>query len=92
MYSNSSVLPSIPQSIGYTFLNMAKRYVNYIYLVQFKCTKMHKEEIPSIGSNILKFLCVPLYTYFLSVLHKEFRVAPIYDTSIGYQICCFCYN
>ena len=65
-----------------------------LYLPQSKCTKFHKEEIPSISRNVLEFFCVPLYKEFLSDLCTKFQVASIYDKNIQWKIrrfwCNFC--
>ena len=46
----------------------------------------------SIGLNVLEFLCVPLYTEFLSDLSEKFQVASVYNTNVEFQIWCFCCN
>ena len=46
-----------------------------LYLVLSKYTKIHKQEIPSLGYNVLEFFCVLLHTEFLSNIYKEFHVA-----------------
>ena len=45
---------------------------------------MHLQEIPSVGRNALEFVCVgvPLYTDYLSDLHKKFHVACTYDRMV----------
>ena len=60
------------------------------YLVLYKYTKMHQQEIPSISRITLVLFCVPLYTNYFSDLHKQFRVASIYNTNVEYQIWGFC--
>ena len=59
----------------------------FLYLVQSSYTKIHLQEIPSIGRNVLEFFCAYLYTQFLSDLYKKkFQVASTYDTNVEYQI------
>ena len=55
-------------------------------LVQSKCTKIHLQEISSVGRNVLEFFCAPLYIEFLSVLCKKFQVAFTYDVNVENQI------
>ena len=56
-----------------------------LYLVQSKCSKMHQEEILSIGLNVLEFLCVSLYTEFLSDFNEMFQVESTCDKNEEYQ-------
>ena len=53
-----------------------------LYLVQSKYAKIHKQEIPSIGRNVLEFFCVPLSTNCVSDFHKKFQVTSTYDTNV----------
>ena len=41
--------------------------------------------------TVLEFFCVPLYTDYLSDLHRKFQIASSYDTDLKYQICTFCH-
>ena len=47
---------------------------------------MLQQEIMFIDRNVLEFFCVPLYTEFLSDLHKKFQVASVHDTNVECQI------
>ena len=50
--------------------------------MQSKDIKIQLQEIPSMGRNVLEFFCVPLYTDYLSHLHKKFQAASIHDTNV----------
>ena len=67
-----------------------KRMLILLYLVQLKYAKIQKQEISSIGLNVLEFSCVLLYPEFLSDHYRKFQVATVYDTNVEYQIFCFC--
>ena len=47
--------------------------------MQFKYTKIHEQEIPSIVCNILEFFYVPIYIVFQFDLHEKFQAASTYD-------------
>ena len=57
-----------------------------LHLVQCKCTKMNKQEIPSIGRNILEFFRVSLNTDHSSNLYEKFQAVSTYDTHVEYQM------
>ena len=52
---------------------------NSLYLPQSNYAKIHLQDFPSIGRNVLKFFCVLLYAEFLCNLYKKFQVASTYD-------------
>ena len=43
--------------------------------MQSKYIKTHKQEIPSIGRNVLEIFCVSLHAEFLSNVYKKYQVA-----------------
>ena len=49
-----------------------------------KYIKVHKQEIPSIGSNALEFFVFPCGKS-ITCLPKMFKVGYIYDTNVQYQ-------
>ena len=78
---NKSWMLFIPYSTGIMFLTMAKVNANFTIFSAAICssyTKIHYQEIPSIGSNVLElFLClytqpVPLYS-FCPIFIKSFQ-------------------
>ena len=54
--------------------------------MQSTYSKLHEQEIPSIGCNALEMFCMPLYTDYLFNLHTKFQVVYTYDTSVEQQI------
>ena len=52
-------------------------YKNFFFLFSQKVVQI--QEIPCTGRNVLEFFCVPLYTEFLSYIHKRFQVASIHE-------------
>ena len=70
------------------FFSMVKMYVN---LVQSKRTKMRKQEISSIGRNVLEFFRVS-FLQFLFDLQEGFQVAFTYETNVECQIRSYCCN
>ena len=43
------------------------------------------------GCNALEFFCVPLYTNYLSNIHKKFQVTATHDINVEYHIWSFHY-
>ena len=65
----------------HVFEHLENEFLISLHLKQSKYTKIHKQEIPTIGHNVFEFFCVCLYTEFLSDLYKKFQVASTYDTN-----------
>ena len=57
-----------------------------LYSVLSKYTKINKQDIPSIGRNVLEFFCVRMQTEFLADFHEKYQVASTYYTNVEYQI------
>ena len=60
--------------------------------IQPKFTKIQWQEIYFIGWNVLEFFCIPLYTAYLSDLHKKFQISSTHDTKVEYKIWSLYYN
>ena len=55
-----------------------------LYLVISEYNKMHSQKISRIVCNALEFICVPLYTEYLSDFHKKFQMESGFDTNVEY--------
>ena len=56
-------------------------WINLIIFSAVKYAKMHQQQIPSIGRNVLEFSCVSVYADYLSDNNKKFQVASTYGTN-----------
>ena len=69
-----------------------------LYLVQVKYIEIHQQESLFTGWNVLEVFCVPLYTDYMSDLHKKLKVLFTCGKNVEYEIlsgCCIlflCYS
>ena len=78
---DKSCMQFIPHSVVYMYLTIAKIYLDFI---TFIAVQIH--EILSVDLAALKLFSVPLYSEFLSDLHKKFQEASTYNINLECQI------
>ena len=74
---DKSCMQFIPHSVVYMYLTIAKIYLDFI---TFIAVQIH--EILSVDLAALKLFSVPLYSEFLSDLHKKFQVVSVPDKNV----------